>query len=332
MYITADTLDDLLRRAIEKLYSRKHRIKTSRGDATELTGVLFQIRNPRARISRTEKKGTLFSCVGELLWYLAKSKSLEFIRYYLPKYRTYSDDGRTIHGGYGPRLFGMRGNNQIDNVLTLLRKKPNSRRAVIQLFDAADIADSHKDIPCTCTLQFMIRRRRLQMLTSMRSNDVFIGMPHDIFCFTMLQEIMARSLDVEVGTYKHTIGSLHLYEEHRANARQYFEEGWQETVPMPPMPAGDPWHSIRVLLKAESAIRRNKGVDIRDLKLQSYWEDLVRILQIYWHSKNGGSREIRYLRNRMASPIYDPYIERRKQLAADREESIEPVQMSLFDS
>jgi len=40
-------------------------------------------------------------------------------------------------------------------------------------------------------MQFMVRRRRLHLLTNMRSNDAFIGLPHDIFAFTMLQEIMA---------------------------------------------------------------------------------------------------------------------------------------------
>src|SRR5258706_1711153 len=103
MYMTEATLDDLLRRVIEKLLKSKNRINPTRGSATELTGVLLRITNPRARLSRTEKKGTLFSCLGELFWYLAKSRSLRFISYYLPNYRECSDDGRTIYGGYGPR-------------------------------------------------------------------------------------------------------------------------------------------------------------------------------------------------------------------------------------
>jgi thymidylate synthase len=330
MYITEETLDDLLRRVIEKLLKSRNRITPTRGSATELTGVLLRIANPRARLSRTERKGTLFSCLGELLWYLAKSKNLQFISYYLPNYTMYSDDGRTIYGGYGPRLFNMDGNNQVANVIALLRRKPDSRRAVIVLFDPSDIADDHKDIPCTCTLQFMIRRRRLHMFTSMRSNDAFIGLPHDLFSFTMLQEIVARSLGVELGTYKHAIGSLHLYEEHRESARQYLEEGWQETVLMPPMPQGDPWRSIRVLLKAESAIRRGKKIIITDLTLESYWDDFVRLLQIYWHSKTGKSKEIKRLRNSMSSHVYDPYIDRRKQIAIKREADTAPVQIPLF--
>ena len=131
---------------------------------------------------------------------LAKTNSLEFISYYLSRYQDESEDGRTVYGAYGPRLFKLRGINQINNIRRLLKKR-DSRRAVIQLFDAKDIAKRHKDVPCTCTMQFMVRRRRLHLLTNMRSNDAFIGLPHDIFAFTMLQEIMARSLGLELGTY-----------------------------------------------------------------------------------------------------------------------------------
>lgn len=318
MYITAGTLDDLLHRVISKLLKSKNRIKPTRGEATELPGVLLQLTNPRARLSRTEKKGVLFSCLGELLWYLAKTKDVRFISYYVPRYKDESDDGRTVYGGYGPRLFNMKGRDQVGNVLTLLRKNPDSRRAVIQLFDAADIANKHKEIPCTCTLQFMIRHRRLHMFTSMRSNDAFIGLPHDVFAFTMLQEIMGRSLGLELGRYKHAVGSLHLYEEHRESAQQYLEEGWQATVLMPLMPMTDPWNSIRRVLTAECAIRRRGSMAIPDQSLDKYWADLVRLLQIYRHFKRGGSREIARLKRKMSTRIYDTYIEQKRQRANKR--------------
>jgi thymidylate synthase len=330
MYITAGTLDDLLHRVISKLLTTKNRTKPTRGEAAELTGVLLRITNPRARLSRTEKKGVLFSCLGELLWYLAKTNDVRFISYYVPRYKDESDDGRTVHGGYGPRLFNMKGHNQVANILTLLRKNPDSRRAVIQLFDAADIARKHKEIPCTCTLQFMIRHRRLYMFTNMRSNDAFIGLPHDVFAFTMLQEIMARSLGLELGTYKHAVGSLHLYEQHRESAQQYLEEGWQATVVMPPMPLTDPWNSIRRVLTAEHAIRRRGSMAIPDLSLDMYWADLVRLLQIYRHFKKGGSKEIARLKRKMSSHIYDTYIEQKRQRANKRSVKMRPSQLPLL--
>ena len=331
MYLKETTLDDILRRVISKLLKSKNRINPTRGEATELTGVLLQITNPRARLSRTETKGTLFSCLGELLWYLAKTNDLAFIKYYLQDYERNSDDGQTIHGGYGPRMFKMKGrHNQVGNVITLLRRKPDSRQAIIQLFDASDIAEEHKDVPCTCTLQFMIRNRCLHMFTSMRSNDAFLGLPHDIFAFTMLQEIMARTLCVELGIYKHYVGSLHLYEKHRNSARQFLDEGWQETVPMPAMPITDPWPRLRVLLTAEAAIREGKKIHIRDLNLHDYWKDLARLLQIFRYFKNTESKKIAQVRRSMSTRVYDPYIEQKRKTAHKQAKQENPVQPRLI--
>ena len=247
MYVAARTLDDLLRDILQRLLKSRNHIDPSKGPATELTGVLLKLANPRARLSRTESKGTVFSCLGELLWYLAGTNELKFIQHYIPDYWRFSDDHKTVYGGYGPRLLGKNGwPNQLHNIIDLLKKRPESRQAVIQLFDAKDILRYHEDIPCTCTLQFMIRQHRLHMFTNMRSNDAFLGLPHDIFSFTMLQEIIARSIGIELGTYKHAVGSLHLYCANRDKAIQYVSEAVQPTleISMPEMPRGDPWPSI----------------------------------------------------------------------------------------
>ena len=79
-------------------------------------------------------------------------------------------------------------------VIKTLSEKPTTRQAVVQILDAEDISEQHKNVPCTCTLQFFARGRRLHMVASMRSNDAYIGLPHDVFAFTMIQEIVARAL------------------------------------------------------------------------------------------------------------------------------------------
>lgn len=315
MYISANTLDDLLRRVLTRLLDSTNRVRASRGGTTEITGALLQLTNPRARLSRTENKRVFFSCLGELLWYLAGSRGLPFIKYYVSRYAEESDDGLTIHGAYGPRFFQMRGHDQIANVLVLLRRKPQSRRAVIQLFDAADLAIEHKDVPCTCTLQFMIRGARLHLFTSMRSNDAYIGLPHDVFAFTMLQEIMARSLSVEVGIYKHAVGSLHLYDKHRKNARAYLNEGWQETIVMPPMPPSDPWPSIHEVARVEKTIRQQGNVGRRRLRLDPYWMDIVRLLLVYRHFKQRKAKAIGQLKQEMSIRVFDTYIDHKRRAA-----------------
>ncbi len=311
-FYSEETLDDVMRWVFKWILREGEDIQPTKGPAKELSGVLLEIANPLARISRTETRGKPFSCLGELCWYLAQSRDLSFIAYYLPAYSKYAD-GLELFGGYGPRLFNWNGLNQFLNVANILKKKPDSRQAVIQLFDAHDIRGCHKDIPCTCTIQFIIRSKQLHMITYMRSNDAFVGMPHDIFCFTMLQEIMARILSVELGQYKHMVGSLHLYSRDIEEARRFLEEGWQPTATlMRPMPEGDPWPSIEALLCAEHAIRA--GDDLTPGLLESldpYWADLIRLLQIFRSSKYKDSARMQTLRTQMSFCGFNQFIDRR---------------------
>ncbi len=312
MHISAKTLDDLLHDVFELLLNSPNRISPSKGDAREEIGVLLELTNPRARLSRTETRGRPFSCLGEFLWYLAYSDDLDFISYYLPYYGEIYKKGQPVDGAYGPRFINMRGQDQVANVVKILRK-PDSRRAVIQLFNAEDISQQHDDTPCTCTLQFMNRSGKLHMLTNMRSNDAFLGLPHDVFSFTMLQEVIARTVDVELGTYKHAVGSLHLYETNTEKAEQFLKEGWQETTnPMPEMPLGDPWLSIVRLLEAESEIRGGRGIQIFNLGLDPYWADLVRLLQVFAIPITGDKKEIEKIKSEMYSDVYKLYINQRQ--------------------
>ena len=146
MFISQETLDDLLREVFRKILNAGTHVKPSKGWNRELSGVLLELRQPTARLSRTETKGTVFSTLGESLWYLAKTNKLDFIAYYIPRYRKFSDDGRTLYGAYGPRLFAMRGGvTQIRNVVNLLKRKPSSRQAVVHLFEGTDIVKPHKE-------------------------------------------------------------------------------------------------------------------------------------------------------------------------------------------
>jgi thymidylate synthase len=241
MHLSAGTLDDLLLKTFKKISQDGGRVKASKGWNTELFGVLLELENPVARLSRTETKGTVFSCLGETPWYLKRTNELSFIEYYISEYKKFSDDKKTIHGAYGPRIFNMRGGvDQMHSVTKLLRKKSSSRQAVIQIFNAEDLLKDYKDIPCTCTLQFIIRKNCLHAITYMRSNDAFLGLPHDIFAFTFLQEILARTLGVKLGTYRHAVGSLHIYDSDMPKVRKFIAEGWQARIAMPEMPIGNP--------------------------------------------------------------------------------------------
>lgn len=311
-YFPGETLDDVMRTVIEAIQVHGDSIEPTKGPATELRGVLLEITNPRARLSRTETRGKLYSALGELCWYLAKTNRVGFISYYVRAYSEFAE-GDEIWGGYGPRLFSWKGLNQVENVTAILGRNRDSRQAVIQLFDANDIVEEHRDVPCTCTLQFMNRQNRLHMFANMRSNDVYWGLPHDVFCFTMLQEIVARSLSIDLGTYKHAVSSMHLYKKNEGAAKRFLKEGWQPTIPaMPPMPAGDPWKSIEVLLQAEERIRLQGALDdaINLYDLDPYWADLIRLLQVFRAYNDRDAERVTRIRAAMSSKAFFPFIDR----------------------
>lgn len=333
MYLAADNLDDLLRKVITNLLKKadgSQVIAATRGAFAEQCGVLLKLKRPRARLSRTELRGKIFSPLGELLWYLAASNDVNFIKYYAPKYAKEAEKDGTVHGAYGPRLIGVAGPNQIENVVSQLNKSRSTRRAVIQLFDAKDIDGSrrYKDVPCTCSMQFLIRDERLNMYTSMRSNDAFIGLSHDIFTFTMLQEIIARKTNVKLGDYNHFVGNLHLYDHDWDRARSYLDEGWAETKLMPNMPFEDPSASIKLLLEIEEKIRNGESVDMSALNLHDYWKDLARLLQVYNYFTIGNARLMNSILKNMSSPLYDTFIQDKVD-AVRRKAEAEQMQLSL---
>ena len=324
-YVGANNLDDLMRKVFELLLDGKKRVVATKGSSYEEFGVTLGLRNPRFRLSRAETRQILVSCLGELLWYLSGRDDLEFIQYYLKRYDKSAEPDGTIHGAYGPRLFDSQGINQVEEIISLLKRKSSSRRAAIQIFEARDLLSDYNDIPCTCTMQFMVRQNRLNMIVFMRSNDAYRGLPHDIFAFTMLQEIIARSLEVELGTYKHSVGSLHLYDYDAEKAQRYLDEGFQDARPMPRMPDGDPWQAILKVQELEEQIRVGKVNPIYPKDLPEFWSDLVRILNIYALGENGAEkREIIALKKAMSTDVYDSYARK-----FERRAKIKPAQQEL---
>lgn len=147
--------------------------------------------------------------IGELLWYLSGSNKLDAIANYSKAWNKLSDDGETVNSAYGHRIFEKFGFDQWEHVKGLLKADPNSRQAVIHIKEPNP--EKTKDLPCTVALQYFIRDGKLYATTYMRSNDIWLGFPYDVFTFTCLQIKMAFELGVGIGSYTHIAGSLHLY-------------------------------------------------------------------------------------------------------------------------
>ena len=83
MEIEEDSLDDILASLYPRVLSSSDKNAATRGGTREIVGMLLHLRKPRARLSRSYSRGHPFSALGELLWYLARSDRLDFIRRYI---------------------------------------------------------------------------------------------------------------------------------------------------------------------------------------------------------------------------------------------------------
>lgn len=118
-------------------------------------------------------------------------------------------DGGTLHGAYGPRIRG-----QLPAVVQKLREDPDTRQAILSVWDARyDQAGwTPKDLPCTLSIGFAIFDEKLECNVTMRSNDAWLGLAHDVPMFTCLQHTVASALEIGVGPYYHLAHSMHVYE------------------------------------------------------------------------------------------------------------------------
>ena len=188
----------------------------------EICDAVFCVEDPtRNIVSSPIRKMPMRYAVGELAWYLSGSNKVKDISRFAKKWVDISDDGETNNSAYGWRIFDKFGFNQWQHVKELLWKDPNSRQAVIHIKDADHRPT--KDVPCTVYLQFFIRNGKLNLSVHMRSNDIWMGVPYDMFSFTFLQMKMAMELGVEIGQYTHYAGSLHIYARDYATAQTNIE-------------------------------------------------------------------------------------------------------------
>lgn len=176
----------------------------------EICDAAFCIQDPtRNVVSNSIRKMPIRYAIGELAWYLSGSNLVSDISKFATKWKDLSDNGVTNNSAYGWRIFRKFGYDQWEYVKELLQKDPLTRQAVIHIKDASN--KPTKDTPCTVYLQFLMREGKLNLSVHMRSNDIWMGVPYDMFSFCFLQVKMAMELGVDIGEYTHYAGSLHMY-------------------------------------------------------------------------------------------------------------------------
>lgn len=178
-------------------------------ETRDLGPTLIEIRNPRVGFVGGVGRGLSPRVAAvEALQLICGFHDPDMMVWASPNFAAYQDEpGQAFWGAYGHRI-----GRQLYGAVSKLREDPETRQAVVTLWDPAlDNDRDHNDYPCTVGFGLRVRRNRLDMWTSMRSNDAWLGFPYDVFQFTQLQLTVARVLDLRVGRYTHFTASLHIY-------------------------------------------------------------------------------------------------------------------------
>lgn len=229
-----DSIDQLWNKALEDIFSHGRRVASRNGLTQEVIGwsqKLWVGDEPRVLLGNPRRKLSRVYAAAELLWYMSGDDSVEMIKCYAPQYAHFAEDDGRAHGAYGKR---MRDHDQIERAIRELLSSPISRQCVIGLWDRRDdMGSCRRDLPCTLTWQLLVRDERLHMITTMRSNDVWLGMPYDVYVNCCVMMLLAHRLNVRPGSYTHNAGSLHLYEKNHGAAFDAWGLRHEDSVPVP---------------------------------------------------------------------------------------------------
>lgn len=256
-------------RLLNDLLTRQWREVTPRGMATrEMLNktTVTEMWTPVITVPQ-RKLGYRFMCA-EAAWILSGDNRLETILPYARAIEQFSDDGLFFHGAYGPPIV-----DQLSYVTDALVRDRDTRQAVLTIWRKRPV--STKDVPCTISMQFLIRDSELHCITNMRSSDAWLGWPYDQFNFSCVAALvgalyMRRTDDpIKLGYLHINMGSSHLYERNYEDADDVVRS--EKTEPLfrvgvlsPGDWAHDPFSLVRHLWEVADAgkserTRRGRG-------------------------------------------------------------------------
>jgi thymidylate synthase len=250
----------------------------------EILAASFSILNPRQRLIASEARPIdLGYAIANVIWTIAGSNTLREISFYNPVGERFSDDGVTLFGAPGFRIFRSAAGDQFELAAGKIERDPATRRAVIQVFNPLDLRGETRDCPCLVSLQFLLRGGVLHSIGHMRSQSALMVMPYDLFLLTMLHEAMAVRLGVALGCYHHFCGSLHYYDDEEELVDTVLREDGDAPPEMPPMTPLSPRVKAWIA-EAEAAVRRSiegghpTALASRGGESDRYWAHLLDVM------------------------------------------------------
>ena len=180
----------------------------------------------------TTKKLVWKSMLSELLWFISGSDNINDLKEIYPhnklwdgNYQDYLDrQGLRGNSGSMGRIYGAqwrrwrgagRTVDQLQEAINLIRNNPDSRRLIVNAWNAAEVAPEDVALPpCHSFFQFYVAEGRLSLLMYQRSCDMFLGVPLNIASYSLLLHMVARITRLEPGEFIHTLADAHIYLNH----------------------------------------------------------------------------------------------------------------------
>jgi thymidylate synthase len=173
----------------------------------------------------TTKKLHLKSILYELLWFLRGDTNVKWLQ---ERGVTIWDEWADEKGELGP-VYGYqwrhwrtpegREIDQIQQVISSLKRKPDSRRHLVTAWNPADV-DRMALPPCHALFQFYVANGKLSCQMYQRSADLFLGVPFNIASYAALTLMVAQVTNLKPGEFVLTLGDAHLYLNHLEQARE----------------------------------------------------------------------------------------------------------------
>ncbi|MEX2235354.1 MAG: thymidylate synthase [Cyclobacteriaceae bacterium] len=171
----------------------------------------------------TTKKLHLRSIIYELLWFLKGDTNIKYLKDNgVSIWDEWADQNGELGPVYGHQWRswpapGGRSIDQISQVVSQIKQKPDSRRHIVTAWNPAEV-DKMALPPCHALFQFYVADGKLSCQLYQRSADYFLGVPFNIASYALLTYMFAQQCDLLPGDFVWTGGDVHLYTNHLEQA------------------------------------------------------------------------------------------------------------------
>lgn len=173
----------------------------------------------------TTKKLHIKSIIHELIWFLAGSTNIKYLKENgVSIWNEWADENGELGPVYGsqwrswPTPDGQK-IDQIEQIIHQIKTTPDSRRIIVSAWNVADVPKM-KLPPCHALFQFYVADGKLSCQLYQRSADIFLGVPFNIASYALLTHMVAQQTNLEVGDFIWTGGDCHLYLNHLDQANE----------------------------------------------------------------------------------------------------------------